>query len=94
MERSTIHLLHKRGKSQREIASELGRSLPALRAPILEDRQNRSPLFSPEGRRARALVAPGRTPPATNAMLLKPLRLLFRSNIRRDACSICSLGVA
>jgi IS30 family transposase len=26
MERSTIHLLHKRGKSLREIASELGRS--------------------------------------------------------------------
>ena len=28
MERSTIHLLHKRGKSQREIARELGQVVP------------------------------------------------------------------
>ena len=41
MERSTVHLLHKRGKSLREIASELGRSKTtiarALSGPV--DRQ-------------------------------------------------------
>ena len=41
MERSTIHLLHKRGKSQREIASELGRSRSAVARALSEpvDRQ-------------------------------------------------------
>jgi transposase len=36
MERSTIHLLHKRGKSQREIASELGRSRTAVARALRE----------------------------------------------------------
>ena len=42
MERSTIHLLHKRGKSQREIASELGRSRSAVARALSEpvDRQS------------------------------------------------------
>src|SRR6266542_7140871 len=51
MERSTIHLLHKRGKSQREIATELGRSRSAvaraLREPV--DRQ-------PSARRRKSSV--------------------------------------
>src|SRR5258708_11490446 len=42
MDRSTIHLLHKRGKSQREIASELGRSRSAVARALSEpvDRQS------------------------------------------------------
>ena len=41
MERSTIHLLHKRGKSQREIARELGRSQSTVARALSEpvDRQ-------------------------------------------------------
>ena len=41
MERSTIHLLHKRGKSQRQIASELGRSRNTVARALSEpvDRQ-------------------------------------------------------
>ena len=42
MERSTIHLLHKRGKSQREIASELGRSRSAV-ARVLSEPVDRQP---------------------------------------------------
>src|SRR6266516_2787048 len=36
MERSTIHLLHKRGKSQREIARELGRSRATVARALAE----------------------------------------------------------
>ena len=36
MERSTIHLLHKRGKSQREIARELGRSRATIARVLTE----------------------------------------------------------
>ena len=41
MERSTVHLLHKRGKSLREIASELGRSKTTIARALSEavDRQ-------------------------------------------------------
>lgn len=51
MERSTIHLLHKRGKSLREIASELGRSRSAVARALNEpvDRQ-------PSGRRRKSSV--------------------------------------
>jgi transposase len=51
MERSTIHLLHKRGKSQREIASELGRSRSAVARALSEpvDRQS-------SGRRRKSSV--------------------------------------
>jgi transposase len=51
MERSTIHWLHKRGKSQREIASELGRSRSAVARALSEpvDRQ-------PSGRRRKSSV--------------------------------------
>jgi transposase len=36
MERSTVHLLHKRGKSLREIASELGRSKTTIARALSE----------------------------------------------------------
>jgi len=36
MERSTVHLLHKRGKSLREIASELGRSKSTIARALSE----------------------------------------------------------
>src|SRR3981081_935105 len=51
MERSTIHWLHKRGKSQREIASELGRSRSAVARALSEpvDQQ-------PSGRRRKSSV--------------------------------------
>src|SRR5438046_4880263 len=51
MERSTVHLLHKRGKSQREIASELGRSRSAVARALSEpvDRQ-------PSGRQRKSSV--------------------------------------
>ncbi len=51
MERSTIHLLHKRGKSQREIASELGRSRASVARALSEpvDRQ-------PSARRRKSSV--------------------------------------
>jgi transposase len=51
MERSTIHLLHKRGKSQREIAIELGRSRSAVARTLSEpvDQQ-------PSGRRRKSSV--------------------------------------
>ncbi len=51
MERSTIHLLHKRGKSQREIATELGRSRSAVARALSEpvDRQ-------PSSRRRKSSV--------------------------------------
>jgi predicted transcriptional regulator len=41
MERSTVHLLHKRGKSLREIAGELGRSKTTIARALSEavDRQ-------------------------------------------------------
>ena len=44
MERSTVHLLHKRGKSLREIASELGRSKSTIARALSEpvDLQPRS----------------------------------------------------
>src|SRR3954470_42051 len=48
MERSTIHLLHKRGRSQREIARELGRS----RATVARARAE--PVDQPPPRRRRA----------------------------------------
>jgi transposase len=51
MERSTIHLLHKRGKSQREIAFELGRSRSAV-ARVLSEPVDRQP----SGRRRRSSV--------------------------------------
>src|SRR5438309_1512548 len=51
MERSTIHLLHKRGKSQREIASELGRSRSAV-ARVLGEPVDRQP----SGRRRKSSV--------------------------------------
>jgi transposase len=55
MERSTIHLLHKRGKSQREIASELGRSRSAV-ARALSEPVNQQP----SGRRRKSSVDPFR----------------------------------
>src|SRR5258708_34384625 len=51
MERSTIHLLHKRGKSQREIASELGRSRSAVARALSEPVDRQSP-----GRRRKSSV--------------------------------------
>ena len=44
MERSTVHLLHKRGKSLRTIASELGRSKSTIARALSEtvDRQPQS----------------------------------------------------
>src|SRR4051794_34412744 len=42
MERSTIHLLHKRGKSQREIARELGYSRATI-ARVLNEPTDRRP---------------------------------------------------
>ena len=44
MERSTVHLLHKRGKSLRAIASELGRSKSTIARALSEtvDRQPQS----------------------------------------------------
>ena len=44
MERSTVHLLHKRGKSLRTIASELGRSKSTIASALSEpvDRQSQS----------------------------------------------------
>ena len=51
MERSTIHLLHKRGKSQREIASELGRSRSAVARALSEPVDRR-----PSGRRRKSSV--------------------------------------
>jgi transposase len=55
MERSTVHLLHKRGKSLREIASELGRSKSTIARALSEavDRQ-------PESRRRKSHVDPFR----------------------------------
>src|SRR5258708_40171119 len=51
MERSTVHLLHKRGKSLRQIASELGRSKNTVACALSEpvDRQ-------PSGRRRKSSV--------------------------------------
>jgi IS30 family transposase len=55
MERSTVHLLHKRGKSLRKIASELGRSKSTIARALSEpvDRQ-------PESRQRRSLIDPFR----------------------------------
>src|SRR6266849_6091841 len=55
MERSTVHLLHKRGKSLREIAGELGRSKTTIARALSEavDRQ-------PSTRRRKSLVDPFR----------------------------------
>jgi len=55
MERSTIHLLHKRGKSQREIAQELGRSRATV-ARVLTEPVDRLPAR----RRRRSLTDPYR----------------------------------
>src|SRR2546426_9468167 len=51
MERSTVHLLHKRGKSLRQIASELGRSKNTVARALSEpvDRQ-------PSARRQKSSV--------------------------------------
>src|SRR5260221_7637196 len=51
MDRSTVHLLHKRGKSLRQIASELGRSKNTVARALSEpvDRQ-------PSGRRRKSSV--------------------------------------
>ena len=51
MERSTIQLLHKRGKSQREIARELGRSRATVARALAE------PVDQPPPRRRRAKLA-------------------------------------
>ncbi len=51
MERSTVHLLHKRGKSLREIASELGRSKTTI-ARALSEAVDRPP----STRRRKSLV--------------------------------------
>ena len=68
MERSTIHLLHKRGKSQREIARELGRSRAtvarALREPVdrrRARRRRRSKLTDPYRERIASWVTEGLT---------------------------------
>ena len=55
MERSTVHLLHKRGKSLREIASELGRSKTTIARTLCEpvDRQ-------PASRRRKSKIDPFR----------------------------------
>jgi transposase len=55
MERSTVHLLHKRGKSLREIASELGRSKTTIARAVSEavDQQ-------PTSRRRKSNVDPFR----------------------------------
>ena len=55
MERSTVHLLHKRGKSLREIASELGRSKTTI-ARALSEAVDRPP----STRRRKSLVDPFR----------------------------------
>ena len=53
MERSTVHLLHKRGKSLRTIASELGRSKSTI-ARALSEPVDRPP----ETRRRKSNVDP------------------------------------
>ena len=55
MERSTIHLLHKRGRSQREIARELGHSRTTVARLLTEPVARR-----PERRQRRSVVDPYR----------------------------------
>ena len=55
MERSTIHLLHKRGRSQREIARELGHSRTTVARLLTEPVDRR-----PERRQRRSVVDPYR----------------------------------
>ncbi|MBV9354087.1 MAG: helix-turn-helix domain-containing protein [Chloroflexi bacterium] len=55
MERSTIHLLHKRGKSLREIADELGRSKTTIARALSEPVDRR-----PASRRRASNVDPWR----------------------------------
>ena len=68
MERSTIHLLHKRGKSQREIARELGRSRATVARALAEPvdrasqrRRRRSKLTDPYRERIAGWVKDGLT---------------------------------
>ena len=67
MERSTIHLLHKRGKSQREIARELGRSRATVARALAEpvdrasQRRRRSKLTDPYRERIAGWVTEGLT---------------------------------
>lgn len=67
MERSTIHLLHKRGKSQREVARELGRSRAtvarALAEPVDQEprRRERTKLTDPYRERIAGWVKDGLT---------------------------------
>jgi transposase len=67
MERSTIHLLHKRGKSQREIARELGRSRATVARALAEPvdqgprRRERTKLTDPYRERIAGWVKDGLT---------------------------------
>lgn len=67
MERSTIHLLHKRGKSQREIARELGRSRATVARALAEPVERvargrrRSKLTDPYRERIAGWVTEGLT---------------------------------
>src|ERR1043165_9206478 len=67
MERSTIHLLHKRGKSQREIARELGRSRATVARALAEpvdrapQRRRRVKLTDPYRERIAGWVKEGLT---------------------------------
>jgi transposase len=67
MERSTIHLLHKRGKSQREIARELGRSRATVARALAEPvdrsphRRRRAKLTDPYEERIAGWVTEGLT---------------------------------
>ncbi|MGD9893992.1 MAG: helix-turn-helix domain-containing protein, partial [Dehalococcoidia bacterium] len=55
MERSAIHLLHKRGQSQRQIARELGYSRVTVARVLIEP-----PDRSPSRRRRRSITDPYR----------------------------------
>ena len=67
MERSTIHLLHKRGKSQREIARELGRSRATVARALAEpvdrgpQRRQRTKLTDPYREQIAGWVTEGLT---------------------------------
>src|SRR3712207_6073681 len=67
MERSTIHLLHKRGKSLREIARELGRSRATVAQALAEPvdraprRRRRAKLTDPYRERIAGWVKEGLT---------------------------------
>ena len=62
MERSTVHLLSKRGKSIRRIAEELGRS-PTTIAKVLKEPVDRQPL--PVRSRSLEATDPGMAPGGT-----------------------------